>query len=256
MGQQFEQYPETYIRLLNYIREFAKENNTDRLPSEDNLAEQLGVSRIKIRDVLSQLQAVGYISRRRGIGTMINRYVLEENARLDIDGIYTEMIQQCGYRARSVLTSFRLIRQPNPDIAEHLNLTAGAEVYEFCSTAFADDAAVIFTVNYIPAAMYESGSADLSLMEKNIFFFLQGLCDNMPENLMVHVAVCTADKALGKALGVCEGFPLMNLKSVCYTQASDPILYSTEYFNTKIIPFSFQKRILIGKYNPSQPPEF
>lgn len=256
MTQQFEQYPETYIRLLNYIRHFAAENDTDRLPSEDHLAEQLGVSRMKIRDVLSQLQAAGYISRRRGIGTMINRYVLQEKARLDIDAIYTQMIEECGHKARSVLTSFRLIRQPNPDIIEHLKLHEREEVYEFCSIAYADESAAILTFNYIPATLYENGTSDLSLMDKNIFFFLQGLCDNMLENIMVHMDVCAADPVLSRILGVSDGFPLMNLKSVCYTQASDPILYSMEYFNTKVLPFSFQKRILIGKFNPSQPPEF
>lgn len=79
-AQPYERYPATCVRLLKWIRAFAETNTSDRLPSEENIAGQLGVSRVKIRDVLSQLEAAGYVTRKRGVGTLINRYVLAEAA--------------------------------------------------------------------------------------------------------------------------------------------------------------------------------
>lgn len=44
----------------------------DRLPTESSLANSYDVSRSVVREALSQLQAQGYISRRRGSGTYVN----------------------------------------------------------------------------------------------------------------------------------------------------------------------------------------
>ena len=56
---------------------------TDRLPAEVDLAAELGVSRTVIRDALSEMERAGYIERVRGIGTVVNRSVLNLRSRLD-----------------------------------------------------------------------------------------------------------------------------------------------------------------------------
>ena len=57
--------------------------DADRLPAEVDLAAQLGVSRTVIRDALSEMERAGYIERVRGIGTVVNRTVLNLRSRLD-----------------------------------------------------------------------------------------------------------------------------------------------------------------------------
>ena len=70
--QNYEMYPETYVRLLALIQEFAARNQGNRLPSEEQMAVQLGVSRVKIRDVLSQLEAAGRTGRHRdSVGSVL-----------------------------------------------------------------------------------------------------------------------------------------------------------------------------------------
>ena len=108
-AQPYERYPATCVRLLKWIRAFAETNTSDRLPSEENIAGQLGVSRVKIRDVLSQLEAAGYVTRKRGVGTLINRYVLAEAARLDIDSTYVDIVASCGYTPRATLRKLKLL---------------------------------------------------------------------------------------------------------------------------------------------------
>lgn len=44
---------DSYPRLFKLIRECAQ--TTDRLPPEDVLAQQLGISRVKLRDMLATL---------------------------------------------------------------------------------------------------------------------------------------------------------------------------------------------------------
>ena len=47
--------------------------NCDRLPRESILAEKLGISRTQLRDILASLEREGFITRRHGVGTIINR---------------------------------------------------------------------------------------------------------------------------------------------------------------------------------------
>ncbi len=250
--QPYVQYPEIYLKLLQLIRQFAEESDSDRLPSEENMAAQLGVSRVKVRDELSKLEAAGYVTRKRGVGTLINRYVLQEAARLDIDSIYVDIISHYGYTPKSVLRRLKSIRDPDPAVASRLHLQPGESVYIFEKLIYADDKPLILVDDYIPARYYDSVESDLSMMDSNIFLFLQGMSDEVLETLMVHMDAVSADARLADILALEPGAPLMKLDSVCYTKMSAPVMYSVEYFNTKVIPFSFQKRVLSGKYKRSQ----
>ena len=54
----------------------------ERLPSEPALAKRFGVSRTTIREVMSQLEAEGFIQRRQGSGTYVSRQPLLEDESL------------------------------------------------------------------------------------------------------------------------------------------------------------------------------
>lgn len=63
------------MKLLHEMKtgEFSK---CARLPRELELAEQFGISRNHLREVLAQLEREGFITRIHGVGTIINRYGL------------------------------------------------------------------------------------------------------------------------------------------------------------------------------------
>lgn len=253
--QPYERYPETCVRLLKWIHTFADTHETNRLPSEENIAAQLGVSRVKIRDVLSQLEAAGYVTRKRGVGTLINRYVLAEAARLDIDSSYVDIVASYGYKPRSTLRKLKLLSPASPILAEKLQLTPEEGVYLFEKVVYADEHPVIVVEDYLPAALYDQSNCDLSLMDTNIYFFLQSMCDELLQTATVHIDACLPFGRLAEIMELPTDFPLVTLHSLFYTQTSTPILYSEEYYNTKLLPFSFQKRILTGKFKREQPPQ-
>ena len=108
--------------------------------------------------------------------------------------------------------------------------------------------------DYIPAPLYDQSNCDLALMDTNIYFFLKSMCDELLQTATVHLDACLPTGYLAQSMDVPRVSPLVTLRSLFYTQSSTPILYSEEYYNTKLIPFSFQKRILTGKFNREQPP--
>lgn len=254
--QPYERYPETYIRLLQWIRDYAQTHDGDRLPPEETIAQTLGVSRVKIRDVLAQLEAAGYITRKRGVGTLLNRYVLAEAARLDVDSVYVDIVAAYGYRPHSATRKVKLLSDPPEQVLQHLQLPAGAEVYVFEKVIYANQQPVIVVDDYLPAGLYDRSNYDLTMMDTDFYLFLQSMCDELLQTVTVHMDACCADEKLAHTMQVDTGTALLNLHSVFYTQASEPILYSVEYYNTKLIPFSFQKRILSGKFKRDDPPAF
>lgn len=253
-SQIYDQYPETYIRLLAYVREYANNHETSRLPSEENLATHLGVSRVKIRDVLSQLEAVGYVVRKRGVGTLINRQILAETARLDMDTIYVDVVKSYGLNSTALVHEPKSI-VPTPAMVEKLSLEPGEMVYLLEKVVYGDGVPVILIEDYIPGHYFDNGNPDRDLLVRNFFHFLQKLCDDLLENSLVHVDTCVAQDQLAATMEVEAGYPLLKLDAVCYNKGIEPVLYSVEYYNTKIIPFSFQKRVLTGKFKGELPPE-
>ena len=82
-------------QLLTAMRE-GEYAPCDRLPRESVLSEKLGISRTQLRDILASLDREGFITRRHGVGTIINRHVLGAQARMDIEVEFLDMIRQSG----------------------------------------------------------------------------------------------------------------------------------------------------------------
>lgn len=231
----------TYTRLLELIRQYAK--TTDRLPPEDVLAQKLGISRVKLRDFLATMQANGFISRKKGIGTLINKNMLAETARLDLDTVYEEMIAESGYTPSTLVQKIKLTADFPAQIQEQLELGETEKAYKIEKTAFANDAPAIFTIDYIPARYYNEEELDIRMIAQCTFFFVQKYCDEMLNNLIVHAEAIAADETVAQRLQLPVGAPVLRLNSVCYSQKLKPIMYSVEYYNTDLLPLSFLKRI-------------
>ena len=73
-------YPDPSRTIRQYLLQAMQTGeyaHSDRLPRESVLAEKLGISRTQLRDILASLEREGFITRRHGVGTLINRHVLQ-----------------------------------------------------------------------------------------------------------------------------------------------------------------------------------
>lgn len=101
--------------------------DADRLPAEVDLAAQLGVSRTVIRDALSEMERAGYIERVRGIGTVVNRTVLNLRSRLDQKLEYYPLIRSFGSYPHADGIQIYPTRA-GEELARDLGIEAGDEV--------------------------------------------------------------------------------------------------------------------------------
>ena len=99
MNQKPTQSRSIRTQLLSAMRE-GEYAHCDRLPRESVLSEKLGISRTQLRDILASLEREGFITRRHGVGTLINRYVFNVPTRMDIEVEFSDMIRQSGRQPR------------------------------------------------------------------------------------------------------------------------------------------------------------
>ena len=98
-------------RLLDDLLSGAYEDLTV-LPPETDLAMHYNVSRNIIREVLTGLELLGYISRKKGVGTLINRDVLRVKYRVDLNHGLLEAVEARGHKAEMVFLDCETVAAP------------------------------------------------------------------------------------------------------------------------------------------------
>lgn len=228
-----------YQQVLTMIQNPA----TAKLPPETKLAEQLGVSRITVRDILADLEAKGYITRRRKLGTIVNRHIVKETARLDIENLYVDMIRSSGFQASCKLCGITR-QQPSPQIVQALRI-ADEAVYLLRKVLYADGKPVIYINDYVSERFFNHEDLDIPLIEESTYLFVQKFHKKPLVSSVSHLDALTAQDELAQVMQLDCGASVLQLNTVAYDEEQWPVVYTLEYFNTKRIPFSIQRRLSV-----------
>ncbi len=122
-----------------------------RLPSENGLAEEFGVSRATIRTVLAKLSVEGLILRRQGDGTYVNERILEVNTHLGGLWDFSRLIESSGFSSSIKALSLQETTATQED-ARKLAIKAGDKLLWMKRLFFADKKPVILANNFIPCS--------------------------------------------------------------------------------------------------------
>ena len=98
-----------------------------RLPRESELAQQLNISRTQLRDGLVRLEREGFISRRHGVGTVINCHVLNVRTRMDLEVKFMGMVRQSSHSPNQAFVKPETIACPTA-VAKRLAIDEGVPV--------------------------------------------------------------------------------------------------------------------------------
>lgn len=237
-----------YSLLLNRMRQ----GDLDRLPPEETLASELGVSRVKLRDVLAALETNGYISRRKGVGTVVNKYLVQEKVRLDIDNVYEEMIEDAGFRPHTEILKLIKLNQTPDFVAKKLERDQDAAIQYIEKLVFADAKPAIYLEDYIPLPYFRSDDIDLTMLAKSTFGFVQRKLRDRLENMVVSLKAENADERIAEKLQINTTCAVLRLDAVTYSRRHLPILYSIEYHNTNRLPYSLHKWLRRTQYIVSE----
>src|SRR5215813_10277471 len=124
----------------------------DRLPSENELCQEFGVSSITMRRAVATLVAEGLLIRLQGKGTFVSSDHAIPQGPPQLTS-FTEDLQLRGWRPTARLLSLTFERAPGP-VAIKLGLAAGALVYVLRRVRLADERPVAIQVAYVPALLF------------------------------------------------------------------------------------------------------
>ena len=209
-------------RLLEELRSGCYAG-ADRLPAEVELAANLGVSRTVIRDALAELEREGYVERVRGIGTVINRQVVAVRGRLDQKFEYNAMIRSMGRT---------LVQRLDADeaMAARLCIEPGQPVLMVKKRVLADRQPVIWSVDYLPIALFPPALVDRLDFGRPVFDILEEVAGVSVVSTVAHVSAVMGDPASRRILAVQPHEALLLMEEVSYTKLAKPVMYSLSYY--------------------------
>ena len=227
MGHNSGSSKDIRTQLLSAMRE-GEYAHCDRLPRESVLSEKLGISRTQLRDILASLEREGFITRRHGVGTVINRHVLGAQSRMDIEVEFLDMIRQSGHTPG---VAFVRVSEEKADarLSAQLNLAAGTPVLRFTRLCTADGRPAIYCEDYLEKRRIHTPYTPRDL-QLPFFDFLQRFGGMTPYLDLTDLRPITADVFLSGIFQVAEGAPLLNMDEVDYDIDGAPIFASREYF--------------------------
>ncbi len=120
-----------------------------RLPSERELCRQYHMSRMTVRNALSELLQEGWIYTRQGKGTFVGCPKLSQG--LVIMG-FTERMEMLGIKPSSILVD-QHIQEAYGDVASRLNLPSGSPVMFLKRVRLADGVPILLEEAYISLAV-------------------------------------------------------------------------------------------------------
>ena len=238
-----ERYARPKIALLHMIAEKA-ESGEERLPPEDELARQLGVSRMLIRDVLGELESRGYIARKRGRGTSINRQICQAKPRIDEQISFMDLIADRGMTPTVQLLEDGWVSPEEAQLPPDAGIRQAGGPLLMLERAFCGDGQPLIhskvyfrgdnlTVDYRSWSQY----GDLSLSE-----FLEAFCIRRATVTLAELDLCPVDPSLAQKLKVAPETVLLGMTDIRYDLDGHEILRGRALFCPQILPLKLVRR--------------
>ena len=214
----------------------------ERLPRESVLCVKLGISRTQLRDILASLEREGFITRRHGVGTIINRHVLDVHTRMDIEIEFLDMIRQNGFTPAVAYTS-AAPEAADAKTAAQLRLPEGTPMLRVSRLCTADGRPAVYCEDLVEQALIRTEYMEEDL-QLPIFHFLQRCCGVNPYLDLTDLRAIPADEKLAGILQVPAGAPLLYMEEVDYDIDGKPVFCSAEYFADGIFRHTVMRKKL------------
>ncbi len=212
-----------------------------RLPSEPELAAEMGVSRATLRDALRILEDDGLVRRMQGSGTFVTQRMRVSNS-LDVNFGVTDAIRAAGMRAG--ISGVRHWTEPaGVSEAERLNIDPAEDVLVVERIRTADDRPVVLSRDVLPHKIVEDRPQVIEHMRtESIYAVLERDLGIVIQQGVASFRPVLADRSLAGQLEVPRAALLLYLWQVDYVESGEPTLSSHEYHLADAFNFSVVRR--------------
>lgn len=206
----------------------------DRLPTEDDLIDEFGVSRITVRRALQNLASRNLIITKRGQGS----FVAAPSFRQPLTALtgFVEDMNAHGLHSRAKVVTVEEIVAP-PEVRTALELPLGAKVTHIERVRLAVGHPVSFDDTYLPVDLGRL-VAQGDLENEQIFTLLEDRHGTPLIEAAYALQADTADTMVAEALQVAEGTAIFRIERTSFTTGQRPVDYEILHYRGDAITFT------------------
>ena len=193
-----------------------------KLPAEETLAVDLGVSRITVKRAMNELAAAGFGTRYRGRGTIVSYSHNTPTVRGDYM-TPMEHLRQLGFNTEIELKHLEEVHA-DAELAGHLEITPGALVQRAERVRHLEGAPFSFIVNHTPMDIAAQINRDDIAWRP--FTTLLAEAGHMVVSAEQTILAETAKGKTAQALMLAEGAPVLTIHRVLRDSEKRPIQFS------------------------------
>jgi len=195
----------------------------ESVPSEFELANYYGVSRLTIRHALDNLSHQGWLNRRHGVGTFV---ASPSVARITPSKLsFTEQMRAIGRVPSSRQIHIQIV-PANNEIAKHLELQEGDLVVEIMRVRLADNEPILLETAYVSQNRFPDLTPGVDLSSASLYEYLSTHYQTNVTTMDQILVPVLLTESEARYLEIEAKTPAVHSEVVAYAANGDPIEYS------------------------------
>ncbi|GEM_PF-95260 len=190
------------------------------LPTQKELCELFGVSRITVRQALAQLIADGVVRRRRSRGPLYFQPRVHQRL-TRLRGFFTDDLLAAGLHNRTHVRSVRRVKDARA--ADLLRVGEAEELFRVERLHEADGAPTAIQVSYVPVATYPG--LDRLDLSQSLFALLEQVTGEQITHAVQRMSVRRASTEESLVLHTGRYDPVIQVERVSFSASGQPIEY-------------------------------
>ena len=194
--------------IIDWVRESLNRGSLEsgeRLPSENSLSIRFGLPRATVRRALSQLEEMGLVISRQGIGWYITKPVNRIPLFLRGDESFSRKIREAGFELKNRVIESRWLDDKAP----------GKRTFILSRLRIVDGQHLAIHTSFLPEEIFPNIESDASNIDSIFdYFSRQGL--KKLKSGTAHISVDLPDSTVQMNLGIPALVPVLTLSSETY----------------------------------------
>ena len=228
-----------YYQIKNILKSRILSNElrgNGRLPTEAELCMEYNVSRVTVRQALSELMKDGLIYRDRGKGTFVTEGV--ELKRPELRGTIDNLIAAAEGTRIKVLSYQEII--PPPGIAKTFQLKKNEKVFRLDLVRFVPKGPLGYSFIYLPFNLGKTISPAELKETTEIITFVEEKLKTKAQRAKQTIDVGVAEKILAKNLAIQPKTPLLIIERNYYTREGSVMFVAVTYFRPDLYKYEIE----------------
>ncbi|NWJ48074.1 MAG: GntR family transcriptional regulator [Chloroflexi bacterium] len=218
-----------YYQLREIIRErivSGQWKEDDEIPSERELSEQYGLSRMTVRQSLSELVKEGLLYRKQGRGTFVSRPKITQQL-IRLTGFTQDMQTRSQRPGATVLSAEMYIADQT--VADKLRINLGRQVFKLRRLRLADGEPLAVELAYISFIGCEK-LLEEDFERDSLYQVLETKYGLTPLEAEQELEAGIARESECRLLNIAPGSPVLLIRRITYTERAQPLEYAESVY--------------------------